>query len=51
MFEKFNDHCQQKFLDKITMITEAELKQASLDFEHKNTIAVIVIISCMGKPS
>jgi len=34
--EKFNDHYEQKFLDKVTMTTEAELKQGSLDFEHKH---------------
>lgn len=34
--EKFNDHYQQKFLDKVTMTTETELKQGSLNFEHKH---------------
>lgn len=34
--EKFNDHYEQKFLSKVTMTTEAELKQGSLDFEHKH---------------
>jgi putative transposase len=36
VIEKFNDHYQQKFLNKITMATEADLKQASLGFEHKH---------------
>jgi len=36
MVEKFNDHYEQKFLRKVTMTTEAELKQGSLDFEHKH---------------
>lgn len=34
--EKFNDHYQQKFLNRITMTTEADLKHASLGFEHKH---------------
>ncbi len=34
--EKFNDHYKQKFIRKVTMTTEAGLKQASLDFEHKH---------------
>lgn len=34
--EKFNDHYKQKFVGKVTMTTEAELKQASLDFEYKH---------------
>lgn len=36
VIEKFNDHYQQKFLNKITMATEADLKQASLGYEHKH---------------
>lgn len=36
VIEKFNDHYQQKFLDKITMATETDLKQSSLGFEHKH---------------
>ncbi|MFH1005931.1 MAG: integrase core domain-containing protein, partial [Candidatus Latescibacterota bacterium] len=34
--EKFNDHYEQKFLSKVTMTTEADLKQGSFDFEHKH---------------
>jgi len=34
--EKFNDHYEQKLLAKVTMTTEAELKQGSLAFEHKH---------------
>lgn len=34
--EKFNDHYQQKFLNKTTMATEADLKQSSLGFENKH---------------
>ena len=34
--EKFNDHYEQKLLARVTMTTEAELKQGSLDFEHKH---------------
>jgi putative transposase len=36
VIEKFNDHYQQKFLNRVMMTTEAELKQASLGFEHKH---------------
>ncbi len=36
VIEKFNDHYQQKFLNKITMATEADLKQSSLGFEYKH---------------
>ena len=34
--EKLNDHYQQKFLDKVTMAGEDELKAGSLAFEHKH---------------
>jgi hypothetical protein len=34
--EKFNDHYEQKLLAKVTMTTEAALKQGSLDFENKH---------------
>lgn len=34
--EKFNDHYEQKLLARVTMTTEAELKQGSLEFEHKH---------------
>jgi transposase InsO family protein len=34
--EKFNDHYQQKFLDKITMSSMSELRQESLAFEHRH---------------
>jgi putative transposase len=34
--EKFNDHYQQKFLDKITMISLLQLRQKSLAFEHRH---------------
>jgi len=36
VIEKFNDHYQQKFLNKIVMTTDKELIQASLEFEHKH---------------
>ncbi|NIR87311.1 MAG: DDE-type integrase/transposase/recombinase [Aliifodinibius sp.] len=36
VIEKFNDHYKQKFLNKVTITAETELKQASLDFEHKH---------------
>lgn len=36
VIEKFNDHYQQKFLDKVLMATEEELKHASLGFERKH---------------
>lgn len=32
--EKFNDHYRQKFLSKVTMTSESELRQASLAYEH-----------------
>jgi transposase InsO family protein len=34
--EKFNDHYQQKFLDKVTMVSTAQLRQESLAFEHRH---------------
>jgi len=34
--EKFNDHYRQKFLAKITMTSRAELRQASLAYEHRH---------------
>jgi hypothetical protein len=34
--EKFNDHYQQKFLNKVMMTAENELKEASFGFEHKH---------------
>jgi len=34
--EKFNDHYQQKFLDKITMSSMMQLRQESLAFEHRH---------------
>jgi hypothetical protein len=34
--EKFNDHYQQKFLAKVTMISMARLRQESLAFEHRH---------------
>jgi putative transposase len=34
--EKFNDHYRQKFLTKVTMTSEPELRQASLVYEHKH---------------
>lgn len=34
--EKFNDHYRQKFLAKVIMATEKELKAASLAYEHKH---------------
>ena len=36
VIEKFNDHHRQKFLDKVTIASESELKPASLCFEHKH---------------
>ena len=36
MVEKFNDHHQQKFLNKISMTTEKELLQGSLNFEYRH---------------
>jgi len=34
--EKFNDHYQQKFLDKVTMSSMLQLRQESLAFEHRH---------------
>jgi putative transposase len=34
--EKFNDHYQQKFLDKVTMSSITQLRQESLAFEHRH---------------
>jgi transposase InsO family protein len=34
--EKFNDHYQQKFLDKITLSSMRQLRQESLAFEHRH---------------
>jgi transposase InsO family protein len=34
--EKFNDHYQQKFLDKIMMSSMPQLRQESLAFEHRH---------------
>jgi len=34
--EKFNDHYQQRFLDKVTMSSMSELRQESLAFEHRH---------------
>jgi len=34
--EKFNDHYQQRFLDKVTMSSIAQLRQESLAFEHRH---------------
>lgn len=34
--EKFNDHYQQKFLDKVTMSSMPQLRQESLTFEHRH---------------
>lgn len=36
VIEKFNDHYQQKFLNRIMMATEVDLKESSLGFEHKH---------------
>jgi putative transposase len=36
VIEKFNDHYQQKFLDKVAMSSMAELRQESLAFEHRH---------------
>jgi len=36
VIEKFNDHYRQKFLAKITMTSRAELRQASLAYEHRH---------------
>jgi len=34
--EKFNDHYQQKFLDKVAMSSMSQLQQESLAFEHRH---------------
>jgi transposase InsO family protein len=34
--EKFNDHYQQKFLDKVSMSSMMQLRQESLAFEHRH---------------
>lgn len=34
--EKFNDHYQQRFLDKVAMSSMSELQQESLAFEHRH---------------
>ena len=34
--EKFNDHYQQKFLDKVTLSSMTQLRQESLAFEHRH---------------
>ena len=34
--EKFNDHYQQRFLDKVAMSSMSELRQESLAFEHRH---------------
>jgi transposase InsO family protein len=34
--EKFNDHYQQKFLDKVTMSSMPQLRQESRAFEHRH---------------
>ena len=36
LVEKFNDHYQQKFLDKVTMLSMPQLRQESLAFEHRH---------------
>jgi putative transposase len=36
LVEKFNDHYQQKFLDKVTMVSMPQLRQESLAFEHRH---------------
>jgi len=36
VIEKFNDHYRQKFLAKIPMTSRAELRQASLAYEHRH---------------
>jgi putative transposase len=37
--EKFNDHYQQRFLDKVVMSSMSELRQESLAFEHRHNSA------------
>jgi putative transposase len=34
--EKFNDHYRQKFLDKVTLTSMAQLKASSLAYEHRH---------------
>lgn len=34
--EKFNDHYEQKFLDKVTMSSMQQLREGSLAFEHRH---------------
>jgi len=36
IIEKFNDHYQQKFLDKVSMSSMSQLRQESLAFEHRH---------------
>jgi putative transposase len=36
LVEKFNDHYQQKFLDKVTMLSMPQLRKESLAFEHRH---------------
>lgn len=36
LVEKFNDHYQQKFLAKVTMVSMPQLRQESLAFEHRH---------------
>ncbi|MGO8987652.1 MAG: integrase core domain-containing protein [bacterium] len=36
LVEKFNDHYRQKFLDKVTMVSIPQLRQESLEFEHRH---------------
>ena len=36
LVEKFNDHYQQKFLDKVTMSSMPQLRQESLAFEYRH---------------
>ncbi len=34
--EKFNDHYEQKFLDRVPMTSMTQLRQESLEFEHRH---------------
>jgi len=36
LVEKFNDHYQQKFLDKVPMVSMPQLRKESLAFEHRH---------------
>ena len=36
LVEKFNDHYQQKFLDKVTMVSMPQLRKESLAFEQRH---------------